>query len=103
MERCYLFANKNSVPGDKSAVIPGGVRLGAPAMTSRNLVEKDFEQIAVFIDRAVKITQKLDAKAQAEGKKKLVEFIAFLEQNKGGEVEALRQEVENFCVKFPML
>lgn len=98
-----MFANKNSVPGDKSAVIPGGVRLGAPAMTSRGLVQKDFEQIAIFIDRAVKIAQKMDAAAQAEGKKKLVEFIAHLEQNKGAEIDALRKEVEQFCAKFPML
>ena len=30
-----ITLNKNSVPGDKSALVPGGVRLGAPALTSR--------------------------------------------------------------------
>ena len=30
-----ITLNKNSVPGDKSALVPGGIRLGAPALTSR--------------------------------------------------------------------
>lgn len=30
-----LFLNKNTVPGDKSALIPSGIRIGSPAMTTR--------------------------------------------------------------------
>lgn len=37
--------NKNTCPGDKSAMTPGGLRLGAPALTSRGFVEKDFQQV----------------------------------------------------------
>jgi glycine hydroxymethyltransferase len=37
-----ITLNKNSVPGDTSAMIPGGVRVGAPAMTSRGANEEDF-------------------------------------------------------------
>lgn len=33
-----------------SALNPGGVRIGTPAMTSRGLKEKDFEQIADFLN-----------------------------------------------------
>jgi len=33
--------------GDKSALVPGGLRMGAPALTSRGFVEKDFEQVCV--------------------------------------------------------
>ncbi|WJZ90988.1 hypothetical protein VitviT2T_010101 [Vitis vinifera] len=46
---CNITVNKNAVFGDNSALAPGGVRIGAPAMTSRSLVEKDFEQIAEFL------------------------------------------------------
>lgn len=102
MERCDLFANKNSVPGDTRPFVPGGVRLGSPAMTSRGLVEKDFEQIAAFFDRAVKITQKIDAQLQAEGKKKLSEFVDYLKTAKNAEIDTIRAEVEQFCTKFPM-
>jgi len=30
-----LTLNKNSVPNDTSALVPGGIRLGSPALTSR--------------------------------------------------------------------
>lgn len=42
--------------GDVNAISPGGIRLGSPALTSRGLKEKDFEKIADFLDRAVKIS-----------------------------------------------
>lgn len=37
-----IALNKNTVPGDKSAFIPGGIRIGTPALTSRGFVEQDF-------------------------------------------------------------
>lgn len=42
----HITLNKNAVVGDVSALAPGGVRIGAPAMTSRGLKESDFEAIA---------------------------------------------------------
>eukprot|EP00168_Porphyra_purpurea_P008688 TRINITY_DN2109_c0_g1_i7.p1 TRINITY_DN2109_c0_g1~~TRINITY_DN2109_c0_g1_i7.p1 ORF type:complete len:259 (-),score=56.01 TRINITY_DN2109_c0_g1_i7:236-1012(-) len=50
-DACSITLNKNSVHGDTSAMNPGGVRIGSPAMTSRGLVEADFEQIAHFLHR----------------------------------------------------
>ena len=46
-----ITLNKNSVPGDKSAVVPGGVRIGTPALTTRGFTEKDFERVADLFDR----------------------------------------------------
>lgn len=40
-----LTVNKNTVPGDKSALIPSGIRMGTPALTSRGFDEKDFEEV----------------------------------------------------------
>ncbi len=57
--------NKNMIAGDKSAVTPGGIRLGTPALTSRGLNEKDFEQVAVFLDRAIKIALKAQEKVHS--------------------------------------
>lgn len=51
----HATVNKNTVPGDVSAMVPGGVRMGSPALTSRGFVEKDFEKVAEFVDRAVQI------------------------------------------------
>lgn len=36
-DACHITLNKNTVVGDVSAFTPGGVRIGAPAMTSRGL------------------------------------------------------------------
>ncbi|KAJ1339297.1 hypothetical protein BSLG_006064 [Batrachochytrium salamandrivorans] len=56
LELVNIASNKNTIPGDKSALVPHGLRIGSPAMTTRGLVEADFANIAELIDRAVKIT-----------------------------------------------
>lgn len=50
----YLLI-KSSVPGDKSAMIPGGIIIGTPALTSRGFNENDFIKVAEFLDRIIKI------------------------------------------------
>ena len=53
--------------------VPGGVRLGAPALTSRGMKEEHFVQVVAFIDEAVDIAR------EAQGKtKKLKDFKEFL-------------------------
>ena len=52
--RAHITANKNMVPfDDKSPFTTSGIRLGAPAITTRGLKETDMERIADFIDRVV--------------------------------------------------
>merc|ERR1712176_1403600 len=48
-EVCSITLNRNCVPGDASALSPGGVRIGAPAMTTRGCTKADFEKIAGFL------------------------------------------------------
>ena len=55
LDEVSITLNKNSVPGDKSAIIPGGIRIGTPALTTRGFKEAEFLQIANFIDRACKV------------------------------------------------
>mmetsp|Transcript_18024 Transcript_18024/g.40990 ORF Transcript_18024/g.40990 Transcript_18024/m.40990 type:complete len:473 (-) Transcript_18024:168-1586(-) len=91
-----ITLNKNCVPGDRSAVTPGGVRIGAPAMTTRTLVEEDFEKIAELLGKALQLTVKIQEKTGP----KLKDFIAALVDN--SEVEAIRKEVNSFATTFPM-
>jgi glycine hydroxymethyltransferase len=35
LELANVAVNKNTIPGDVSAMTPGGIRMGAPALTSR--------------------------------------------------------------------
>ena len=92
----HITLNKNAVAGDTSALTPGGVRVGASAMTSRNLTEKDFVDIAGFLDRAVKLALKIQEKSG----KKLKDFTAAAEASE--EVKQLRKDVIEYSQKFPM-
>lgn len=94
-----ITLNKNSVPGDKSALVPGGIRLGTPAMTSRGFVEQDFVTTVGFIDRAVAIAKEVQAKT-----KKLKDFTQTVQQDDGivQKCKELKQEVNEFAKKYPM-
>ena len=92
----HITLNKNSVPGDRSAVSPGGVRVGAPGCTTRGMSEADFEKIAEFLHRAVQISLEI----QASSGKKLRDFVAGLEGNEA--IATLKQEVMDFATGFNM-
>ncbi len=62
-----ITVNKNTIPNDcESPMTTSGIRIGSPAMTTRGLKEKDFEEIANIIyellndinNSALKITLK---------------------------------------------
>jgi len=93
-EAASITLNRNCVHGDVSALSPGGVRIGAPAMTTRGCTMKDFEQIGTFLDRA----QKIASKIQEEKGKKLKDFEAAIPGYP--EVQALKSEVEAWATKF---
>ena len=93
---CHITVNKNSVPGDKSAFNPGGIRLGTPALTSRGFVEDDFKKVAQFLDRAIKIGLRI----QKEKGKLLKHFIPALYDD--DEVKKLKEEVKQFSSVFNM-
>lgn len=99
LELVNIASNKNTVPGDKSALIPGGLRIGTPAMTSRGFKEADFVKIADFIDRAVKITQ--EEKGKASGKK-LADFKDHIGDGSAiSSIQDLKKEVSDFASTFP--
>jgi len=93
-ELCSISLNRNAVHGDASALSPGGVRIGAPAMTTRGCTMEDFKKVAGFLDRCCQISLKV----QQEKGKKLKDFEVGLETNP--EIIALRSEVEAWAVGF---
>merc|ERR1719198_2283543 len=80
-EEIHITLNKNAVHGDVSAMAPGGVRIGAPAMTSRGLKEDDSRQIGEFLDKGLKFT----LKTQQRSGKKLVDFLKALKDKEAVE------------------
>jgi len=93
-EAVSISLNRNAVHGDASALSPGGVRIGSPAMTTRGCSTEDFKQISFFLDRCCTIALKI----QAEKGKKLKDFEAAIPAD--ADVAALKKEVEAWASRF---
>ncbi|XP_008236601.1 PREDICTED: serine hydroxymethyltransferase, mitochondrial [Prunus mume] len=101
LEAVHIAANKNTVPGDVSAMVPGGIRMGTPALTSRGFVEEDFAKVADFFDATVKLAVKIKGEAQGT---KLKDFVAALAApHFQSEIAKLRHDVEEYAKQFPTI
>ena len=98
LDLAHIACNKNTCPGDVSALRPGGIRLGTPALTSRGFQEQDFEKVGDFIHEGVQIAKKYNAEAG----KTLKDFKSFTETNEPfkKDVADLAKRVEEFSTKF---
>ena len=73
LDKAGITVNKNSIPFDSgSAVNPGGIRIGTPAVTTRGMKEADIQQVADFIHEA--INNRKDAEYMAELKERVFAF-----------------------------
>jgi len=83
--RAHITCNKNGVPFDpEKPFVTSGIRLGAPAGTTRGFKEEEFRQIARWI---VEVVDGLAAHGEAGN----------------AEVEArVKAEVEALCARFPL-
>lgn len=97
LELANVAINKNTVPGDVSALNPGGIRMGSPAMTTRGLDQEDFKTICGFVDRGIKIASEIQSKA---GSKKVSDFNKQLAKDDNG-ISQLKAEVTQFARQFP--
>ncbi|CAL4065901.1 unnamed protein product, partial [Meganyctiphanes norvegica] len=96
-----ITTNKNSVPGDRSALKPSGLRLGTPALTSRNFKNADFEYVVELLDRACLIGTEVKAKAPTT---KAADFKSTLQNDPEiqAKLKALQAEVNTFALNFPI-
>ena len=94
LDLMHLTVNKNSVVGDKSAVTPGGIRLGTPALTTRGMNEADMDKVAEFCVKSIEISKRVQEKAG----KKLVDFVAHLAEDE--EVKVSGEAVKAFAREF---
>lgn len=70
LEELNITVNKNTIIGDTSAMTPGGIRMGSPSVTTRGYLEQDMQEVARFIDEAIKISLSIQSKTG----KKLVDY-----------------------------
>jgi len=95
-ELASLVLNKNTIPGDKSAMNPNGLRVGTPAMTSRGLVETDFKRVGEFLGDAVDIAGDI----QKQSGPKLADFRRTLVESPPAGLNRLKADVEAFAGSF---
>jgi glycine hydroxymethyltransferase len=105
LELAGITTNKNTIAGDTSALNPGGVRLGTPALTTRGLREGDFDKVAEFLHEGYQLTQRVQVLTEERYEKAaLKNFIELLESDASiqSELDNLRNRVEAFALSFPM-
>jgi glycine hydroxymethyltransferase len=74
-----ITVNKNAIPFDRNPpMVASGIRIGTPAVTSRGMGEREMDEIAGFIARALTTPEDEGALAM------------------------VRSEVELLCRKFPL-
>ncbi|CCC68819.1 hypothetical protein NCAS_0B07350 [Naumovozyma castellii] len=103
LEKINIAANKNTIPGDKSALYPSGLRIGTPAMTTRGFGPAEFTKVAQYIDTAVKLAIGLKSQESQENKdhkSHLKNFKELCEQDE--QVQKLSAEVSEWVGQFPV-
>lgn len=79
LQSAGIITNKNAILNDpRPPKVTSGLRLGTPAVTTRGLKEADLVTVADFIDRAL------------------------LGKDDAGALARIRNEVAEFCKRFPM-
>ncbi|KAI7349403.1 Serine hydroxymethyltransferase, partial [Hortaea werneckii] len=101
LEQVNIACNKNTTPGDKSALSPCGIRIGAPAMTSRGMSEQDFDRVVGYIDACIKLSTQIQASLPKEANKQK-DFKAAVAKGEQDEIKQLKAEIAAWAGTFPL-
>ena len=101
LEQVNIACNKNAIPGDKSALSPCGIRIGAPAMSTRGMGEEDFKRIAGYIDTCIGICKDVQKSLPREANK-LKDFKAKVAGGEIREINELQKEIAGWAGTFPL-
>ena len=96
-EKVDISLNKNSVFGDKSAISPGGIRIGTSALTTRGLKEDDFLIVGKLLHKCINLCLQIQ-----ENHKSLKSFMNNMD-NYQKELEEIKNEVNVFSEKFEFI
>jgi glycine hydroxymethyltransferase len=96
LEYVGISVNKNTIPGDVSALNPSGIRIGTPAITTRGFNEKDMFYLADILNRVVNIGTKIQTE---HNPKTIKEFTEHFKQST--ELGAIQGEITMWMSKFP--
>lgn len=103
LEKINITTNRNTIPGDKSALFPSGLRLGTSAMTTRGFGLVEFGQVAEYIDCATRLAIALKSQESSDNKN-LRSMIANFKQlcSESEHVTRLAAEVSLWANQYPV-
>ena len=96
LEYVGISVNKNTIPGDVSALNPSGIRIGTPAITTRGFKEKDMFYLADILSRVIKIGTFIQSE---HNPKTIKEFTEHFRTHT--ELEIISSEIMNWMTSFP--
>jgi glycine hydroxymethyltransferase len=101
LEAVNIACNKNSTPGDKSALTPSGIRIGTPAMTTRGFGREEFKRVAGYFDYLIRLAKKIQGELPKEANKQK-DFRAYVLSGTVPELQKLKIEIAEWASTFPL-
>jgi glycine hydroxymethyltransferase len=95
LEYVGISVNKNTIPGDTSALNPSGIRIGTSAVTTRGLKEQDMRYVANIISRVIVAGTDIQSDINI---KTINEFVKYFADN--NLLNIIKKEVEQFMSGF---
>ena len=102
LEIAGIVVNKNAVPNDPMPPFyPSGIRLGTPAITTRDMREKEMVKIAKWINNVTEEIKGDELPKEKESRSYFwKEFRRRVRENK--KLLEINGEIKEFCAKFPV-
>lgn len=75
LDRCDISLNKNTLHTDVNPIMPMGIRVGTPAMTTRGFDEKEFDKVADLLDEGVQLASTLLQENQFDTLKEFKDYV----------------------------
>lgn len=95
LEHVGISLNKNTIPGDQSALNPSGIRIGLSAMTTRGLIEADMIHISFFINAVINIANKIQTDTSV---KTIKDFSTYFESYE--ELNIISSQIKEWISRF---
>jgi len=97
-----ITVNKNTIPAEPSSPFyPSGIRLGTPALTSREMKEKEMKIIGEWIAQVINEVKDYELPEDKEARREYLEkFNKEIADNKV--LRKIKKEVVDLCKRFPL-
>lgn len=95
-----ISVNKNTVHGDKSALSPGGIRLGTAALTTRGFDSANMQRVAELIHNCIQLALRVQG-TFSSSKVTMKDFNEAIPKFQS-ELTSLKNQVEQYASSFPV-